>query len=114
MFERVAKRNREVVILAQAQAQALDCDSVGAEHIPLGLLRAQEGPAARALERLDISADGVFEHAHRRFESSGSLTGSTFMPEGKRALELALRGALAFLARWAWFLVRGAAWRLWN
>ena len=50
MFERFTERARQVVVLAQEEARALKHNYIGTEHLLLGLLREEEGVAARVLE----------------------------------------------------------------
>ncbi len=50
VFERYTERSRQVVVLAQEEARALRHNYLGSEHILLGLLREEEGFAARVLE----------------------------------------------------------------
>ena len=57
MFERFTERARQVVVLAQDEARALKHNYIGTEHILLGLLREQEGLAARVLESFDITLE---------------------------------------------------------
>ncbi len=59
MFERFTERARQVVVLAQDEARALKHNYIGTEHILLGLLREEEGLAARVLEQLDITVEEV-------------------------------------------------------
>ena len=47
MFERFTERARQVVVLAQEEARTLKHNYIGTEHILLGLLREEEGLAAR-------------------------------------------------------------------
>src|SRR5436190_24233753 len=47
VFERFTERARQVVVLAQDEARALKHNYIGTEHILLGLLREEEGLAAR-------------------------------------------------------------------
>jgi ATP-dependent Clp protease ATP-binding subunit ClpC len=49
MFERFTDRARRVVVLAQEEARMLDHNSIGTEHILLGLIREGEGVAAKSL-----------------------------------------------------------------
>ena len=53
MFERFTERARQVVVLAQEEARTLKHNYIGTEHILLGLLREEEGLAARVLESLE-------------------------------------------------------------
>jgi ATP-dependent Clp protease ATP-binding subunit ClpC len=46
-----------VVVLAQEEARVLTHSYIGTEHILLGLLREEEGLAARVLESLDITVE---------------------------------------------------------
>ncbi len=50
VFERFTERARQVVVLAQDEARALKHNYIGTEHILLGLLREEDGLAARVLE----------------------------------------------------------------
>jgi ATP-dependent Clp protease ATP-binding subunit ClpC len=49
VFERYTERARRVVVLAQDEARTLKHNCIGTEHILLGLLRENEGVAARSL-----------------------------------------------------------------
>src|SRR3954453_7383976 len=49
----IHERARQVVVLAQEEARTLKHNYIGTEHILLGLLREEEGLAARVLESLD-------------------------------------------------------------
>ncbi len=51
MFERFTERARQVVVLAQEEARILKHNYIGTEHILLGLLREEEGLAARGRAR---------------------------------------------------------------
>ena len=55
MFERFTERARQVVVLAQEEARILKHNYIGTEHILLGLVRENNGVAARIL--LDVGAD---------------------------------------------------------
>src|SRR5436309_8175229 len=59
MFERFTERARQVVVLAQDEARGLKHNYIGTEHILLGLLREEEGVAARVLESLEVTLEGV-------------------------------------------------------
>jgi ATP-dependent Clp protease ATP-binding subunit ClpC len=59
VFERFTERARQVVVLAQDEARALKHNYIGTEHILLGLLREEEGLAARVLVSIDITVDEV-------------------------------------------------------
>ena len=97
VFERFTERARQVVVLAQDEARALRHDHIGTEHILLGLLREENGIAARALASLGITTDEVREQVIRIVgwgagDSPGQLP---FTPRAKTTLERALREALS-------------------
>jgi ATP-dependent Clp protease ATP-binding subunit ClpA len=58
-FERFNERAKKVLTLAQEEAERSHHSYIGTEHILLGLLRVQEGLAAKALARLGVEIDGV-------------------------------------------------------
>src|SRR3979490_2315309 len=51
------ERARQVVVLAQDEARALRHNYIGTEHLLLGLLRQEEGVAARVLESLGVTLE---------------------------------------------------------
>jgi ATP-dependent Clp protease ATP-binding subunit ClpC len=96
VFERFTERARQVVVLAQDEARVLKHNYIGTEHLLLGLLREEEGVAARVLESLDVTGDEVRAQVARIIGVGDELpTGQIpFTPRAKRALELGLREAL--------------------
>src|SRR6266508_3824123 len=97
MFERFTERARQVVVLAQEEARQLKHNYIGTEHILLGLLREEEGLAARVLESLDITVERVRAQVVRIVGSGEEVTSGQipFTPRAKKVLELALREALS-------------------
>ena len=97
MFERFTERARQVVVLAQEEARILKHNYIGTEHILLGLLREEEGLAARVLESLDITVERVRAQVVRIVGSGEEVTSGQipFTPRAKKVLELALREALS-------------------
>src|ERR1700691_3250113 len=97
MFERFTERARQVVVLAQEEARTLKHNYIGTEHILLGLLREEEGLAARVLESLDITVERVRGQVVRIVGSGEEVTSGQipFTPRAKKVLELALREALS-------------------
>jgi ATP-dependent Clp protease ATP-binding subunit ClpA len=96
MFERFTDRARRVVVLAQEEARMLNHNYIGTEHILLGLIHEGEGVAAKALESLGISLEGVRQLVEEiigqgQQAPSGHLP---FTPRAKKVLELSLREAL--------------------
>src|SRR4026207_1630594 len=97
MFERFTERARQVVVLAQEEARTLKHNYIGTEHILLGLLREEEGLAARVLESLDITVERVRAQVVRIVGSGEEVTSGQipFTPRAKKGPELALREALS-------------------
>src|SRR5437763_15298825 len=97
MFERFTERARQVVVLAQDEARALKHNYIGTEHILLGLLRGEEGLAARVLDSFEITVEEVRAQVARIVGHGDEVaTGQIPFPSrAKTLLELALREALA-------------------
>jgi ATP-dependent Clp protease ATP-binding subunit ClpA len=97
VFERFTERARQVVVLAQDEARLLRHTYIGAEHLLLGLLREEEGLAARVLESLDITVEEVRAQIARIVgQGDEVLEGQIpFTPRAKVVLELSLREALS-------------------
>ena len=98
MFERFTERAREVVVLAQEEAGILEHDYIGTEHILLGLLREEEGLAARILASLGLKVEPVRAQVIAIVGSDDGVWASPqipFTPRAKKVLELALREALS-------------------
>jgi ATP-dependent Clp protease ATP-binding subunit ClpC len=97
VFERFTERARQVVVLAQEEARALKHNYIGTEHLLLGLLREEEGLAARVLESLHISLEEIRSQVARIVgEGEEVAVGQIpFTPRAKRVLEHALREAIS-------------------
>jgi ATP-dependent Clp protease ATP-binding subunit ClpC len=96
MFERFTEKARRVVVYAQEEARMLNQNYIGTEHLLLGLIREQDGIAAKALESLNISLEDVHTQVEEligrgTFVPSGHIP---FTPRAKKVLELSLREAL--------------------
>src|ERR687883_409879 len=96
MFERFTERARKVVVLAQEEARHFNHNYIGTEHLLLGLLREDEGVAARALSSLNVTLDEVREQVESivGYGEEGTGGQAPFTPRSKKVLELALREAL--------------------
>ncbi len=97
MFERFTERARQVVVLAQDEARRLRHNYIGTEHLLLGLLREEEGLAARVLESLDITVEEVRAQVARIVGQGDEIMTSQipFTPRAKKVLELGMQEALA-------------------
>ena len=96
MFERFTEKARRVVVYAQEEARMLNQNYIGTEHLLLGLIREQDGIAAKALESLNISLEDVHAQVEDligrgTFVPTGHIP---FTPRAKKVLELSLREAL--------------------
>ncbi|MDF1541782.1 MAG: ATP-dependent Clp protease ATP-binding subunit [Anaerosomatales bacterium] len=96
MFERFTEKARRVVVYAQEEARMLNQNYIGTEHLLLGLIREQDGIAAKALESLSISLEDVHAQVEEligrgTFVPTGHIP---FTPRAKKVLELSLREAL--------------------
>jgi len=96
MFERFTEKARRVVVYAQEEARMLNQNYIGTEHLLLGLIREQDGIAAKALESLDVSVEDVHQQVEEligrgTYVPTGHIP---FTPRAKKVLELSLREAL--------------------
>jgi hypothetical protein len=97
MFERFTERARQVVVLAQEEARALQHNYIGTEHILLGILREDRGLAAQVLESLGVTPERTREQL-LRIVGPGEEPSSSQIPftlHAKKVLELALRESLS-------------------
>jgi ATP-dependent Clp protease ATP-binding subunit ClpC len=97
MFERFTERARHVVVFAQEEARRLGHPHIGTEHLLLGLFREEDGMAAVVLRDYGLTLAAVRDDVLRiSGRGEGASTGQMpFTPRAKRALELALREAIA-------------------
>src|SRR5207248_9843981 len=93
VFERFTERARQVVVLAQDEARTLRHSYIGTEHLLLGLLREEEGLAARVLGSYDVTIEEDREQVVRIIGLGDEVTSGQilFTPRAKKVLELALR-----------------------
>ncbi|MDD5590555.1 MAG: ATP-dependent Clp protease ATP-binding subunit [Dehalococcoidales bacterium] len=91
-FEKFSERARRVLTLAQEEAQSLNHSYIGTEHILLGLVREEEGVAAKVLINLGVGLSKVrasVEFVTGRGDKPGTTeTGLT--PRARRVIELAI------------------------
>jgi hypothetical protein len=91
-FRHFSERARQAVQFAQEEAAALNHDAVGTEHLLVGLLRVEDGVAARALVGLGVTLEAVRGELAKGSSEAGAPM--PFTPKAKEAFELALREAL--------------------
>ena len=91
-FEKFSERARRVLTYAQEEAKHLNHSYIGTEHILLGLVREEEGVAAKVLTNLGASLSKVRASVEfvigRGEKPSAGETGLT--PRARRVIELAI------------------------
>jgi len=95
MFERFTERARKAMVLAQEEAGRFRHNYIGTEHLLLGLLREDEGLAARALTALGVTLEVARERVASIVGYGEDSTGGQvpFTPRSKKVLQLSLREA---------------------
>jgi len=91
-LDRLTKRARQVLMLAQSEAQQMGHPFIGTEHLLLGLLQEGEGGAARVLARMGVTLKKVramIEESMGRGEPPASAASIQLNPSTKRVVELA-------------------------
>ena len=92
MFNRFTQRSQKVLQLAQEEAIRLKHESIGTEHILLGLIREGSGIAAKALEAIEVDPKvieaGVEELVGTGTEDVGPIVHYT--PRAKKVIELSV------------------------
>ncbi len=91
-FEKFSERARRVLTIAQEEARNLNHNYIGTEHILLGLVREEEGVAARVLNNLGVGL-GKVRSAVEFIIGRGEKpeTGETGLtPRAKKVIELAI------------------------
>jgi ATP-dependent Clp protease ATP-binding subunit ClpC len=96
MFEHLTERARQVVVLAEEEARILQHNYMGSEHILLGLLREEEGVAARVLESLGITVEEARARVVEIVDSQAAVVSGQLprTPGAEKVLELARHQAL--------------------
>ncbi|MEV0830960.1 Clp protease N-terminal domain-containing protein, partial [Nonomuraea rubra] len=96
MFEKFTDQARRAVVLAQEEARMLNHNFIGTEHILLGLIQEGEGLAAKALESLGVSLEGVRRQI-KEIIGQGLPAESAHIPftlRARKVLELSVREAV--------------------
>ncbi|HFE65720.1 MAG TPA: ATP-dependent Clp protease ATP-binding subunit, partial [Chloroflexi bacterium] len=95
-WDRFTQRARRVLSLAQEEAERLNHNFIGSEHVLIGLLREEGGVAGRVLRELGLDAARVQAMVERLSGGPGTRTPFTkieLSPSTKRVLELAVEEA---------------------
>ncbi len=91
-FEKFSERARRVLTLAQQDARHFNHNYIGTEHILLGLVREEEGVAAKVLVNLGIGLTKVRQAVEFMIErgEKPSIDEIGLTPGAKRVIELAI------------------------
>jgi ATP-dependent Clp protease ATP-binding subunit ClpC len=91
MFGRFTERAQKVIMLAREEARRFGHPAVGTEHLLIGLLRENDGIAARALQGLGVDIQQILEEVEQIVGPAESGIGEEIglTPRAKRVLELA-------------------------
>ncbi|MGC1193455.1 MAG: Clp protease N-terminal domain-containing protein, partial [Candidatus Dormiibacterota bacterium] len=94
-FERFTEKAKKVLTLAQDEAEKSHHSYIGTEHLLLGLLREEEGLAAKVLANLGVEIDqvrdtiGSMRHRNERYTAQQIISTSRV----KRVIEIAFEEA---------------------
>ncbi len=93
MFEKFTERARKVMSLARQEAQRLNSEFIGTEHILLGIIQEGGGVAAKVLKNLNVDLKRIRQEIERLISPATSPTVTLgqlpFSPRAKRVIELA-------------------------
>ena len=92
MFNRFTQRAQKVLQLAQEEAIRMKHESIGTEHILLGLIREGGGIAAKALEAIDVSPETIEEGVAKLVGAGTKDVGPIvhYTPRAKKVIELSV------------------------
>lgn len=85
MFERLSDRARRAMALANIEAQRLNHDHIGAEHIFLGMLKEGDGVGCRALQSLGIALDALHKEVESKLPPGGVSKSAERLQQSQRA-----------------------------
>jgi ATP-dependent Clp protease ATP-binding subunit ClpC len=98
VFERFTERARQVVVLAQDEARRLQHGYIGTEHLLLGLIREEQGIAARVLALRGVELEAARSQVTQMVGHGGEPVTAPQLPLTPRLnniLHLSLREAAA-------------------
>jgi ATP-dependent Clp protease ATP-binding subunit ClpC len=96
MFDRFTDRAKKVMNLARQEAQALNHEYLGTEHILLGLVQEGNGVAANVLRQMNIDLTKIRTEVEKLVKSGPSMVQMgqlPFTPRAKKVLELSMEEA---------------------
>ena len=81
IFDRFTERAKKVLGFARREAQDMNHDYIGTEHLLLGLIREGGGVAANVLRNLGVDIDRIREEVSRYMQPGPSMSART-IPSG--------------------------------
>lgn len=96
MNDKFTEQVRRVIYLARDEANRLQHDYIGTEHLLLGIIREGEGIAARVLKKLDLDLEQVQQAIENLIKTTGgtlTLGEIPLTPRAKKVLELSVEEA---------------------
>ena len=97
-FANFTPRAQRVIQLARREAESMNKDYVGTEHLLLGLIALGEGVAVNVLDRLGVSMEAVRREVEKAVEPGSdtkTVGNAPFTPRSKKVLQLAMSEAQA-------------------
>jgi ATP-dependent Clp protease ATP-binding subunit ClpC len=98
MYERFTDRARKVMQLANQEAQRLNHEYIGTEHILLGLIKEGSGVAANALKNLEVDLRKICLEIEKIVQSGPDTVTMSQLPQtprAKKVIEYAIEEARA-------------------
>ena len=93
MFENFTERARKVMSLARQEAQRLNSEFIGTEHMLLAIIKEGGGTANMVLKKFEVSMKKICQEIEKLITPSTSPTVTLgqlpFSPRAKRVIELA-------------------------
>jgi ATP-dependent Clp protease ATP-binding subunit ClpC len=91
LFGRFTERAQKVLALAQEEAVRLGHNSIGTEHILLGLVREGDGIAAKALVALGLGLEKIQKEVETLIgRGTGQVGNIGYTPRAKKVIELSM------------------------
>jgi ATP-dependent Clp protease ATP-binding subunit ClpC len=96
MLQRFTERARQVMALANQEAQRFHNEYIGAEHLLLGILKEGNGIAASVLKDLDVDSGALRGEIERQIQTgsdSGLIAKLPQTPQARKVLDHAIERA---------------------
>jgi ATP-dependent Clp protease ATP-binding subunit ClpC len=93
MFDKFTDRARKVIALARQEAERLNNDYIGTEHVLMGLIKEGSGVAANILENMNIDPEKVLAEIEKVVQPGSNMVTMgqlPFTPRTKKMLEYSL------------------------